>query len=240
MRIDRNKFEWAVFLYNNTEIDECYNKAKSKGDNEKNKEYFCTVVKFLNKWKTRVPKKFYKKMTTWYVETGKSLLEALKGKTIYDIGFEDESTIKNLYKSLCDLTVDIKNENTGKTIERGFGPIATGKTLHLLNPELFVAWDTNILKSYGLSLEMKGEKGAEEYMKFLKIMERLALKIRSSKNDEEEFLSNCISLNEENSQSDNGGNGNRKTMAKFLDEYNWIVYTKNAKLPPKWYPGKPS
>ncbi|WP_298279572.1 hypothetical protein [Ferroplasma sp.] len=103
-----------------------------------------------------------------------------------------------------------------------------------------MAWNTNILESYGLIKEIEWKKGAEEYIKFLKIMKRLALKVRSLRHDEEEFLSNCISLNEENSQSDNGNNSDRKTIAKFLNEYNWIVYTKNAKLPPKWYPGKPS
>ncbi len=80
-------------------------------------------------------------------------------------------------------------------------------------------------------------------MKFLEIMKRLALEVRSLRYNEEEFLSKCISLNEKNTQPNNGGhgnNGNRKTMGKFLNEYNWIVYTKNAKLPPKWYPGKPS
>ncbi|WMT53231.1 hypothetical protein [Ferroplasma acidiphilum] len=29
---------------------------------------------------------------------------------------------------------------------------------------------------------------------------------------------------------------NGKTIAKFIDEYNWIVYTKEIPLPPSWHP----
>ncbi|WP_276930052.1 hypothetical protein [Ferroplasma acidiphilum] len=45
-----------------------------------------------------------------------------------------------------------------RTILRGLGPIATDKTLDLLNSELFMDWNTNILESYGLSLKMEGKR----------------------------------------------------------------------------------
>ena len=48
-----------------------------------------------------------------------------------------------------------------------------------------MAWNTNILESYGLIKEIEWKKGAEEYIKFLKIMKRLALKVRSLRHDEE-------------------------------------------------------
>ena len=66
-------------------------------------------------------------------------------------------------------------------------------------------------------------------------MKCLAIEIRSFRNDEEEFLNKHISENN-NVKYLNEING--KTLAKFLDEYNWIIYTNRVNLPPKWYPNK--
>ena len=89
-------------------------------------------------------------------------------------------------------------------------------------------------------------------------MKCLALKIRLLREDEEKFLSKHLLYIQENhkkvlkSEVENKINLEmenknidflsikEKTLAKFLDEYNWITFTKKVELPPKWYPNKKS
>ena len=149
VKIDLDKFEWAVFIYNSMESDKEYYEALSKLRDDK--KHGKIIIEFLNKWKTRVPNAFENKIDNWYKETGKELLNYLKFKSIDNVDIENikvEKTIKKLYTSLSNLQVDIKNKNGTK--QRNFCKVATGKALHILIPGLFVSWDTPILSGYGI------------------------------------------------------------------------------------------
>jgi len=144
---------------------------------------------------------------TKQLRNSKEIFQKLQGKTLLDINLDEEETatlIKEAYKSAR---------------VRRIGPTAISKILHLLNPELFVMWDEDIRREYGVRGSATG------YLKFLKKMKRElkeALKEEAKRTGESEreiAKRICREL-----PSKNLGRGyDRKTLAKLIDEYNWWV-----------------
>ena len=69
--------------------------------------------------------------------------------------------IEALYNSI--LNAKWKSDK-GKT--RRVGPTATSKVLHLVNPDLFLIWDSKIRKTYGF------KDSGVEYVRFLASMQK--------------------------------------------------------------------
>jgi hypothetical protein len=84
---------------------------------------------------------------------------------------------------------------------RNMGPAAASKALHLLHPGLFVMWDREISRS-----------APEGYGSYLLQMHELALRLakEAPADDVEAHLQERLGYEE------------RKTLAKYLDEYNWF------------------
>ena len=78
---------------------------------------------------------------------------------------------------------------------------AASKALHLLQPRLFVMWDKEIRRS-----------APEGYGAYLLQMHRLALRLaeQAPADDIEAYLQELL------------GYETRKTLPKYLDEYNWF------------------
>ena len=86
--------------------------------------------------------------------------------------------------------------------------------LHIVNPELFVMWDEAIRGGYGCS---KGE--GDQYVDFLRRMQRLANYVISQIEIE------CgVSRGEATAWL----KCERHTLAKTLDEYNFMKFTRNC------------
>ena len=81
------------------------------------------------------------------------------------------------------------------------GPAAASKALYLLQPKLFVMWDKEINRS-----------APQGYGAYLLEMHRLALRLadEAPADDVEAHLQQLLGYSE------------RKTLAKYLDEYNWF------------------
>ena len=81
------------------------------------------------------------------------------------------------------------------------GDAAASKALYLLQPRLFVMWDKEIRRS-----------APEGYGAYLLEMHRLAVRLtdEAPADDVEAHL------------QEHFGYANRKTLAKYLDEYNWF------------------
>jgi hypothetical protein len=81
------------------------------------------------------------------------------------------------------------------------GDAAASKALYLLQPRLFVMWDKEIRRS-----------APEGYGAYLREMHRLAVRLtdEAPADDVEAYLQELL------------GCANRKTLAKYLDEYNWF------------------
>jgi hypothetical protein len=98
--------------------------------------------------------------------------------------------IEALYNSI--LNAKWKSEK-GKT--KRVGPTATSKVLHLVNPDLFLIWDSKIRKTYGF------KDSGVEHVRFLASMQKLSKKL-------------CSVVENLQAQYE-------KSITKILDEYNW-------------------
>jgi hypothetical protein len=91
------------------------------------------------------------------------------------------------------------------------GDAAASKALYLLQPRLFVMWDKEIRRS-----------APEGYGAYLLEMHRLARRLieEAPADDVEAHLQELL------------GYANRKTLAKYLDEYNWFEAVGREQLAP--------
>jgi len=122
-----------------------------------------------------------------------------------------------------------------RNIGHNFGPTATSKLLHILHPDLFVMWDGAILKHYRKINSQILDSG-QGYLTYLKIMKRLANHICT-------VFQNAVLTPPAQAGQDPASYLNAqmkynppKTMAKYLDEYNWIMITYGIQVPPAWHP----
>ena len=96
-------------------------------------------------------------------------------------------------------------------------------------------WDNEILKKYTRRNSKIFDSG-KGYCFFLKKMNEMAKQIEKyfriaqlnplakPEQTPAEYLSEQLKYN------------HSKTMAKYLDEYNWVTITNEIQVPPSWYP----
>ena len=137
-------------------------------------------------------------------------LNELRRKTILNVNFDKR----------------IGNETVGCLIRRCFDKLArcnppknneatgTSKILHIINPELFVMWDGAIRGGYGFGGKYEGE----QYVDFLRRMQMLANYAISQ-------IENECGVSREDAIELLKCNGH--TLAKTLDEYNYVKFTLN-------------
>lgn len=90
------------------------------------------------------------------------------------------------------------------------GPVSASKVLHILKPELFVPWDTDIRRLYNVDAEK------EDYLTFLEHCRNQLLEVAKRAGGDDEL-------------KDAFYHRGWKPMTKLLDEMNWA---KVRKLPP--------
>lgn len=241
-KIDTNKLEWTVFLFNIMGEGKSYFVDLYKVKVTDKKEPGYALLHFLDNWGMRLatkPKKetdtdYKKEINDWYNEEPK-ILTSLENKNIIDVNLKNEkASITELYKSLC--------------VKKGIKDTAASKILHMIIPNLFVMWDNPIRLHYIKDYNKK--EGPEAYILFLKEMQRIANQLKNSnincdylfskiKDPMEKNLENFLSkkgMKEDKEKIIKFAEQNGKTIPKFIDEYNWIVYTKEIQLPPSWHP----
>lgn len=166
---------------------------------------------FLINW-GRMGRTVERKGTEWsklteQLRNSNEFFQKLRGLDFLDIKFNEEviSAIKGVYES-----AKVKN----------IGPTAISKVLHLLNPELFVMWDADIRDEYGV----KGS--ANGYIEFLKKMqneidEALEEEAKNRGYSKGEVARKiCKELTSEKLSREFI---KKKTLAKLIDEYNWML-----------------
>jgi hypothetical protein len=172
------------------------------------------VLGFLNKWKCRIP------VTDELVEKIKSThrlalpyLDALNGETLEDIDFDKKKIVGSEREQMWNSKIIRVVFTMYSSIGGKFKWVAASKTLHMINPKLFVMWDNSICNSYQLKLD------APSYSyKFLQMMKKEANEAINTY-----MLDHNLSREEAVKQIESKFNG--KTLAKLVDEYNWIKYT---------------
>lgn len=227
------KFAWAAFIYwaqsyyGNIGGDNAYSKImtndvfleklRNHPDELSTEEISEALINFLNEWRCRLADSpgTCQAIKQQLVEQTEDA-QALSGETIALVDFNKaEGAIQRLYSSLRKV--------------RGFGPTTTSKVIHVVNPELFVMWDNDILKRYK-GLDRRITDSPAGYVQVLRTMQDLALQV------EADFQKYYTSVRVEGFLSEKLRYKPKKSLATFVDEFNWITYTKRMDLPPPWSP----
>ena len=228
-------FEWAAFLYwavsygGNIGGDQDYvplmsdtvflERLRNNPHELTIQEISKTVILFLNKWKCMVKDDdaTAEAIKSVLVES-KEVLQNLRGVTILDVVTLSNSKagdISALYSKFDEIP--------------RFGPTATSKTMHILEPGLFVMWDSNILSHYReRNLQIGGTGNG--YLAFLSTMSQMACEVTN------DFQKSYPTSKPEIFLCEKLGYTLTKSLAKFMDEYNWITITKKIAVPPRWWP----
>ena len=186
----------------------CYRDALEKrrngcSPNNPSHEEAWILLSFANGWNAR--------MQASFLEVRSALseidphLEKLRGKTLLDVSLDEK----------------VDGESIGFLIRRcftalevcggGSAVVGASKILHILNPDLFVMWDTAIIKQYGKCEFIL-------YADFLCKMQQLAkqavaeVKAKEKNHSRETAVASLT--------------GCKHSLAKALDEYNFMKYTK--------------
>ena len=183
------------------------------------KEISDNVILFLNRWKCMV-------------KDDDATAEAIKRALV-----ESKRVLRNLgSKTVLDIDIlsdSQRNEIAGLYFEfdmiSRFGPTATSKTMHILKPDLFVMWDGDILRHYKKRNPQINGTG-KGYLAFLSTMSEMARGVT------EDFQKSYPTSTPEIFLCDKLGYTLKKSLAKFMDEYNWITISKRIAVPPRWWP----
>jgi hypothetical protein len=152
------------------------------------------IIRTLNRWACRISSTQAPPALEAWLRGHDAELDEVRGVTIVDPSVTDRAAeLGALHDDL------IHNMQVGGV--RNMGPAAASKALHLLVPGLFVMWDREISRS-----------APEGYSAYLLQMHGLArrLAVEAPTDDVEAYLQQLL------------GYETRKTLAKYLDEYNWF------------------
>jgi len=163
------------------------------------------IILFLNRWKCRFKKEIAAIVLSNWALKNLDKIKRLNGLSIEKIDLQKNgSLINDMYNSL----IDTKNIGI-----HNMSDACASKFLHILVPELFVMWDKNI-KPYKSFL----------YGDFLESMQKFSNSIKNKflekypSKDIESFLQNELRY------------PIKKTLAKYIDEYNWYVAFGHSRL----------
>jgi hypothetical protein len=227
-----DEFAWAVFLYGAIEGDRDYqvlirqkqflnNLYKSPTRVELAQVQDQVIRGFLNRWRCRLPNS---------PESAEAILAALQ-----NADFEQSITVNRNLRAVREAIAQCYLILRDKV--HGFGPTVTSKLLHVLQPRLFVMWDNRILDHYHRHNQQVQDSGSG-YCAYLRIMRQMAVQVSQG------FLNAVLDPPASPNQGPTAylsaqmGYNPPKTMAKYLDEYNWVTIAKGAKVPPRWHPQK--
>lgn len=119
--------------------------------------------------------------------------------------------------------IDLNNAELGGTIKNAFKifqekelifGVGAAKSLHLLYPDIFVMWDSNIYRG--------NRQSSSCYLKFMKnVKNELVIPLLSNKSEEKIWEDHCSRLNEKTQQF-YSKIGFKEPLLKMVDEYKYI------------------
>lgn len=239
------EFAWATFLYSAMGGDRDYqgilnrtellNRLRSNPEAALTGEIQQNLIKgFLNRWKCRV------RNTPQSARAVRTKLHEMQPylQALDNLGIEDINFGQAIYIDGEQMTVEecIKHCYLHMTIRR-YRMFTTGvsKLLHILQPKLFVMWDKDILEHYK-KIDDRVSNEPEGYCIYLHLMQDMAKQV--TQGFRHAMLNPPAGANESVAVylSARMNYNPPKTMAKYLDEYNWVTVTNKAQVPPSWYP----
>lgn len=240
-----HEFSWACFLYGAIGGDKVYQVINS--DNQllaqlRNAPQNLTssdierhiVEGFLNRWKCRLPNSplAATKIRDRLVQIH-PYIQSLRRFSIRDpfttmISIDSQNQMK-----LGDIVALCYSELRGCTTN--FAATATSKLLHIIAPNIFVMWDKPILSHYR-KLDKNIKDSSVGFRLFHERMRDMVVAVDQS------FASALVNppagvgQKFENYLSAQMSYYPEKSVAKFADEYNWVVITNGVHVPPAWHP----
>lgn len=171
------------------------------------------VIFFLNQWACHLPaeRRLAERIRAAHNDS-LPFLNVLEGENIQDFDFEETNQVEgNKYRNS---EVMLKVLDNFISVGYNFRDVAASKVLHMVNPHLFVMWDTNIAEKYIV------QKSAQGYVyNFIPMMKRKANGVINS------YVEDKICTREQAVKALNDFKPN-KTLAKLLDEYNYMKCTR--------------
>jgi hypothetical protein len=163
-------------------------------DRPKGPDYATELVRLLNRWACRLSSDRAPAALEAWLRAHAADLEEIERLTILDARVPDHAD------ELGRLHDDLIREMRANGV-LNMADAAASKALHLLQPRLFVMWDKEIRRS-----------SPEGYGAYLAKQHGLARRLtkQAPADDVEAYLQELL------------GYETRKTLAKYLDEYNWF------------------
>jgi len=235
-----NEFSWACFLFHIWNRNDAYIQLMNNGAfvgqvwaippdmaNANVGEIAASLIAFLSGYGCHTP-------NTDNVRNGLSnalnesapYLQALSNHTIDNFNI---NLAVNIHEEANPMPVQCVIRRLYRTFlgVPNIGATSTGKLLHVLQPRLFVMWDGGIREHCEVAENMDG------YCTFLGLMQGLAQEVNEAfqlahPNNQEgpsAYLSQTLQIHPP------------KTLAKYIDEYNWVRFARNINdPPPAWFP----
>jgi hypothetical protein len=216
-----------LFMNEPNSYDSAYRRARRNVDwrhlNRLSKdEIINKAIKFLNEWACRLPSAHFSEIADGMKDAFNEvnpLITLIENETLEDINFKGIKSVGDKEFDHFEIIHSIFAEFCG--IGHRFRWVAASKTLHQILPKLFVMWDNPICDKLELDLTTRS------YVHdFLPLMQREANEaIRTYMEDQHCARDTAIHSIVEKCREICGY---EKTLAKLVDEYNWIRYTKGC------------
>jgi hypothetical protein len=170
------------------------------------------VLTFLNSWQCRIPvtPKLVEHLSEAFRETG-PLFRALAGQRLEatDLAAVVAAGSERLTGGRAIASIFDRLMAVGSR----FSHVATVKTMHMVNPGLFVMWDNGILANHGHRQEPYGWFYAYRFLPKMQAEANEAI---------EDYRARNGGTRQEAVQAIERDCGDHKTLAKRLDEFNYV------------------
>lgn len=240
-----NEFAWAACLYRAIGGDNAYQELLDQPEFLSNirfhlddlsiQEIKQKLIKgFLNRWKCRATNTLQSATAVRRILIQvKPYIQVLENFEIESVNFDMSIIVNNQ-----NITINEAISNCYqivRSIGYRFGATAVSKLLHIIQPKLFVMWDKDILSQYK-DINKHISDSPEGYLAYLHYMQEMAQQVCQEfqnvalnppvvvNHTVADYLSTQMNYNPP------------KTMAKYLDEYNWVTITNKIEVPLAWHP----
>lgn len=174
------------------------------------------IYTFMNRWFSRVPLSKAPHFCEQFAAKW-NILSKLSNLSLENASMQTPIRIGDEY-----LVVARAMQDCFDALEATIGSTPTSKALHVAVPALFVMWDKAI--AIALSKGRSGYHYANIFMPAMKgrLQEAISSYMNEKQCDRSEAIRGILALR-----------GRKYTLAKMIDEFNWVTITKGLKLTPE-------
>jgi hypothetical protein len=216
------QIQWAAKAYNQHKDGPRYNAAYGKVNTSEFRESlirYCSnyeierLLEFLNRWDSR---RSYKDTAPVLLESVPDAISTLRHLTteLPDNGGLDDWDATLVMRAIDRLMAD-----------KGVSATIASKILAVVNPELFPPWDNSIQQAYFPGTRPGTPGAGARYASFINNMTVAAMSIRK------DALAHLGIADPADHLSKTLGHHPAYTLAKFIDEYNFLIISKGETYP---------